>query len=307
MSSQALRDYVNRHLGSTTVLAVIGVWLDAQLTATPLDPALQARIDEVLDSVGLAGMTKGVSAADLKRILAEIRFNVLLDAKLLSHPIRSLAWTHDDTEILQAGGEVSAGFADALTQAIVPGLDGLSQQLGSPDGSFLDVGVGVAGLSIAMVRLWPSLNVVGIDPWVPALALARENVRRAGLTDRIQLRQQMVENLSDTAAFDLAWVPSAFIPATVIPRACEQVHRALRPGGWLLFAMANPGTDPVTAPLVRLRTVLWGGSPMAVDQVETLLRQTGFVGVRTLPSPPGAIVALVAARRTPNQRAAAAQ
>jgi SAM-dependent methyltransferase len=300
MSSQALREYVNRHLGSTSILAVLGVVLDAHVTATPLHPALQARIDEVLEALGLAGITEGVSAVELKQILAEIRLNMLLDAKLLLHPTPSSGWAHTETAILQAGGEVSAGFADALTRTIVPRLNGLSQRLGSPDGSFLDVGVGVAGLSIEMALLWPSLSVVGIDPWAPALALARENVRRAGLVDRIQLREQAVEDLSDENAFDLAWLPSAFIPAKAIPTACERACRALRPGGWLLFAMAHPGADPVSASLIRLRTVLWGGYPIAPDQVEKLLSRTGFVDVRTLPSPSGAIVALIAARRMPN-------
>jgi SAM-dependent methyltransferase len=242
-----------------------------------------------------------MSAADLKSMRAEIRFNMLLDAKLLVPATGSLAWTHTETELLQAGGEVSAGFAEALTRTIVPRLDGLARRLGSPDGSFLDVGVGVAGLAIAMARLWPSLNVVGIDPWAPSLALARENVRSAELTDRIQLREQTVEDLCDTDAFDLAWIPSAFMPERVIPAACEHIHRALRPGGWLLFAMANPGADPVTAAVVRLRTVLWGGCVIVPSEVEALLSQTGFVDVRTLPSPPGAIVALIAARRMPNQ------
>jgi len=300
MSSQVLRDYINRHLGSTTVLAALGAVLDAQVTEIPLQPALQEQIEEVLDAVGAGGMNEGVSAADLKQILAEIRFNMLLDAKFLFHPTRSLAWTHNESEILQAGGEVSAGFANALTHTIIPCLNGLSRQLNSPGSSFLDVGVGVAGLSIAMVHLWPSLNVVGIDPWAPALALAHENVRRAGLTDRIQLREQSVGDLSDTNAFDLAWLPSAFIPATVIPTACGKAYRALRPGGWLLFAMAHSGTDKATASFVRLRTVLWGGTLIAPNQVEAVLKQTGFADVRTLPSPKGAIVALVAARRMPN-------
>jgi hypothetical protein len=58
MSSQVLRDYINRHLGSTTVLAALGVVLDAQLTATPLQPALQGQIEEVLDAVGCSDATK---------------------------------------------------------------------------------------------------------------------------------------------------------------------------------------------------------------------------------------------------------
>ena len=175
MSSQALREFVNRHIGSTAILAALGAVLDAQATGTPLHPAIQVRIDELLEALKIDSMTKGVNATDLGRMLAEIRFNVLLDAKLLFRSTRSLSWTHPETEILQAGGEVSAGFADALTHTIVPHLDGLSQHLGSANASFLDVGVGVAGLSLAMAHLWPSLNVVGIDPWAPSLTLAREN------------------------------------------------------------------------------------------------------------------------------------
>ena len=47
MSNQALRDYINHHLGSTTVLAALGVALDALVTGTPLQPALQEQIEEV--------------------------------------------------------------------------------------------------------------------------------------------------------------------------------------------------------------------------------------------------------------------
>ena len=47
MSNQTVRDFVNRHLGSTTVLAFLGIVLDAKVTATPLRPALQERLEEV--------------------------------------------------------------------------------------------------------------------------------------------------------------------------------------------------------------------------------------------------------------------
>ncbi len=69
------------------------------------------------------------------------------------------------------------------------------------------MGVGVAGLSIAMSRLWPTLRVVGVDPWAPSLVLAREKVRAAALTDRIELRHQAAEDLTDVDSYDLAWIP----------------------------------------------------------------------------------------------------
>src|SRR6476620_7353732 len=141
MSSQALRDYVNHHLGSTTILAALGVVVEAQLAASPLPPALQARIDDFVGTVGLAGLTKGIGEAELKSLLAESRFIMLLDAKFLLDPSSCLTWAHHATEILQAGGEISAGFAGPLKSRIVPGLEGLAQRLDSSEGSFLDVGV----------------------------------------------------------------------------------------------------------------------------------------------------------------------
>ncbi|WP_164928686.1 SAM-dependent methyltransferase [Gloeobacter violaceus] len=298
--TQALREFVDRQSRSTTILAALAAVLDAQVTGNSLDPVLQARIDEVLSALGVYDLIEKYNPAQLKHLLAEIRFNMLLETKLLFDTKRTTMWAHTETEILKEAGEVSDGFADTLTRTIVPRLEGLAQRLDFPDGSFLDVGVGVAGLAIAMARLWPSLSVVGIDPWAPSLALARANVHSAGLTGRIQLRQQAAEDLCDTSTFDLAWLPSAFMPEKVMPTACEHVHRALRPGGWLLFAMANPGSDPLSASLVRLRTVIRGGCVIVPGQAETLLNQIGFVDMQTLPSPPGAVVALIAARRMPD-------
>ena len=40
-----------------------------------------------------------------------------------------------------------------------------------------------------MVRQWPSLRVVGIDPWAASLAIAHCNVQDAGLTPQIELRE----------------------------------------------------------------------------------------------------------------------
>jgi len=300
-SSKALREFVMRHVGSTAVLAALAAALDAEVSGTPLNPILQRRIDDVLEAAGVKGLTKGMSTAELGVVLAEIRFNMFLDTKLLSPAVHPLAWTYNETEILQAGGEISAGFALALKNTIAPNLEGLEQRLESPDGAFLDIGVGVAGLAIAMARLWPSLTVVGIDPWPPSLALARENVGSAGLTQRIELREQAAEHLPDVNAFDLAWIPSLFMSAEAIPAACERVHRALRPGGWLLFALANPGNDPVIASIVRLRTLLWGGVALTPAEVETLLSRIGFVAIRPLPFPPLSVVALIAARRMPQQ------
>jgi hypothetical protein len=77
-------------------------------------------------------------------------------------------------------------------------------------------GTGVGWLAIEAAHVWPALRVVGIDQWEPALALARENLGKSGVAERVEIRLQCVEDLEETARFSLAWLPGPFI----VWRAC---------------------------------------------------------------------------------------
>lgn len=296
MNVASLRDLVARLNLSAGALSVLGAAIDERTTGKLFDPNIQSHVDAVLDSLGAREMIEGLSPEELQPVLAEIRLTMLGGAKLLSEGTRERGWAYTDPDILRAAGETSAGFAGVLKQMIAPRLSGLSERL-EASGSFLDVGIGVAGLSIAMARLWPTLRVVGVDPWAPSLAIAREKVRAAAVTDRIELREQAAEDLTDVNAFDLAWIPSPFIPEKSIVAIVERVHRALRPGGWLLFAMVSPGSDPLAASYARLRTAIWGGALLAPAEAQTMLEQIGYVDVQMLPSPPSSTVAMIAGRR----------
>jgi SAM-dependent methyltransferase len=184
-----------------------------------------------------------------------------------------------------------------VERKVVPRLEDLQRRLESEGGAFLDVGVGIAALSISVARLWPSVRIVGIDIWRPSLDIAHGSVKRAGLLERIELREQAVEKLSDRGAFDLAWLPISFIPRSLIPAAVNQIRHALRPGGWLVFNTGNPNADPATSSFVRLRTLLWGGTPVTPEEAERLLTESGYNEVQRLPSPPSAPMAMIAARR----------
>lgn len=129
-------------------------------------------------------------------------------AGFVIEPSRS-GWDHEERRILLAQGHSSVLMPPILRRFVVPSLGGdLARRLEGAEASFLDVGVGVAALSVALCRSWPSLRVVGIDPWGPALVLARENVAAAGLEERIELRQMGAEMLEDAEAYDVAWVPT---------------------------------------------------------------------------------------------------
>jgi SAM-dependent methyltransferase len=217
----------------------------------------------------------------------------LLDASSKSAP--ATGWDHTDPMLLQSQGDASAVLPGMLKMHIAPALGDLAPRLEQPGARFLDVGVGVGSLAIAMCRTWPGVHVVGLDTFDAPLAIARDNVGRANLGDRIELRKLAIEELRDEAAFDLAWLPSFFISAPAIDAAIARIHACLRPGGWAIVAMLG-GADDRQRAVAGLITDCWGGGVRTAPETQSLLQRAGFATVRVLPGPASA-PAFVAAQR----------
>jgi precorrin-6B methylase 2 len=223
----------------------------------------------------------------------EIRSTLLQALTLLDAP-KTVGWRHTDRALLQAQGDASMGLVPVLKMGMIPAMGDLASRFEGADARFLDVGVGVASLSIAMCRAFPSLKVVGVDSSDVPLAIARENVERAGLGERISLVQSAIESLSaeHNAAFDLAWLPTFFIADEAIAGATKRAHDALKPGGWILYPAASAQHQAVFGVV----TDLWGGTMLSVERATALLAGAGFTSVRTIPGPPWAPGMLVGQR-----------
>lgn len=294
MSLKAVRDLAARLSISANALAVLGVALEERVRNGSLDPVIKAEVDRVVAALGATEMLDETTPEELKAMVAGIRVTFFQGSSLLANVTSAPGWSHTEPDILQSIGEVSSAVPVLLKQAIVPRMEGLAKRLESQDAAFLDVGVGVGALAISMARLWPSVRVVGIDLWKPALAIAHDNVRAAGLATRIELREQRVQDLPDSDAFDLAWFPAFFIADDVIQTALLRVYRSLRRGGWIVLGLQNAGSDGLTASLARFRTVLWGGNPRSPADAEILLKETGFCEIQTVASP---VIAAIVGRR----------
>ncbi len=300
MTTPALRDFMNRNYPAAFGLAALAAVLDARVNGAPLDPALAARVSELLTALGADAVLDDVAPQDAAACLLEIRQMLALNAKLLYPETRASSWSYDDPRLLQQIGDFSRGFAMGLTRGIIPALEGLPARFATPTATFLDVGVGVAALSLAMAEQWPALRIVGTDVFAPALALARANVDQAKLGDRITLREQSVEHLPDDSAFDLAWLPILFVGEAIVPRALDNIRGALRPGGWLTIAIPDTSAmDPINAAQWRLRITTFGGPTWPPAEIATRLRDHGFVDVRILPGPPGSPMVTIVGRRAP--------
>ncbi|WP_167484213.1 SAM-dependent methyltransferase [Mesorhizobium tamadayense] len=276
MDVESLRRVVARHAASVNVLAALGLALDSRL-----------------GSLGVSDMVADAGAAELLPVLASIKVDLLSGSKVLSAPS-----AEPMAAILrQALGDVSAGFPALLKRSIAPQLAGLPERLEAPGAAFLDIGVGVCALSVSMLREWPELRAVGIDPSADAIAQAHSNVRAAGLAHRIALYTGLGQEVAIEETFDLAFVPSAFIPEAHVRAIVPRCREALKADGWLLLAMVNPGPDALGEALAGFRTTMWGGTVFEKGAAQALVEECGYVDTRLLPGPAGAPVAFLAGRR----------
>lgn len=273
-------------LGATEALSALGASLRLRHDATTLAPELADCIDRVL---GALGVRDGVDALDVPQteaLLGIVQGFLAQAADFVVRPDRD-GWNHRDPSVLMSQGHTSVLIAMALERFVLPSIGSdLRERLEAPGASFLDVGVGVAALSIAMCRQWPSLRVVGVDPWEPALALARQSVAAAGLEDRVELRQTVAETLADEDEFDLAWVPTFFTPRAALDGIAERTLAALRPGGWATFGLYGRPGEPLADAIADMRTARQGGALVEPHEVVALLERTGYseVGVHFDPS-----------------------
>ena len=270
--SQALRDLQTAvwALGAAGALAEGGV-----------PPELQAPVREVVEAAGLD--PDDLPLADLRNAILQVGDMVARSREGALEP----GWGYTDPLILQAQGTISAQPVATLVDQVFP-------LLGLEVNDFLDVGAGVGAMCIELCRRLPNARAVGLEPQDAPFELARENVRAAGLEDRIELRQQLIQELDDEDAYDAAWLASMFMPRAVVQAALPVLLHALRDGGIVLTAAMGHGGDDLPAAAARLRAALWGAQ-VGIEELEAMAREAGFGDVTRGPAR-GAVTPLILRR-----------
>jgi SAM-dependent methyltransferase len=292
----ALRSLLNELNTSAGALAALGAALEARAAGHALAPGLAAAVSGVLEALGVATSLAALAPGELGTLLAELRVFAASHRQLAAPRPPDPGWAPACPALIQAAGEVSATLPRFIERTIAPRLAGLADRLATPGARFLDVGAGAAALSIEMARTWPALAVVGLEPWGPALDIARANVLAAGLRERVELRADRAEELADAASYDLAWVPSFFVGEPALGRVLERVRCALRAGAWLILPVLQAEPDTLGGSVVRLRAALWGGSAPTLGEAAARLSAAGFIDLESLASSPGGATGLLAGR-----------
>lgn len=271
-----LTPLIRRLNQSMLTLAAVGGALRLHGAGLHADPAVRGAIDSTLEALA-APPVATLSAEETRQALGLVMTFFAEARDLLEAPERAPGWAFEDPATLQGIGNSSAGLVDRMVRIATerPWLaDALVRR-----GEVLDVGTGVGGVALAAAAAWPSKRVVGIDLWQPSLHLAERNRLNSAVGLRVIFRHQALQDLGDVARYDLAWVPTPFIPGAVVTGALPSLHRALRPGGALILGIMPPPSDPLGHSLSRLRTIRNGGHPWSCAEVETLLLEHGFQDV----------------------------
>jgi predicted O-methyltransferase YrrM len=201
---------------------------------------------------------------------------------------RVISWSAQSDQTLLAQGRASAYGARAFAQMLLPAMGDLGSRLATPGARMLDVGVGVGAMAIAFARVFPQLHVLGIDVLDRSLELARQNIAASDVAARVTVRKQDVAGFTDDTGFDLAYLPAPFIPRPALQAGLLRVTAALRPGGWVFVAHGKFGGTPAEDALTRLKTLVYGGTPLDEAEASSLLRSAGLTSTRPLPTPDGA-------------------
>ncbi len=261
MAFQELMGISNRLLTNAQALAALTARLRLDELGIEGDPAVRAQLDGVIEALGAEQHIQDLDDGERSVALSFARSYLAQALDLVEDPARAGSWSYADPVLLQAQGSSSAIVARLIADS----------GLGAADARILDVGTGVGGLAVALATTFPESTIVGVDPWEPALALARERVASAGLDGRITLLSQTVQELDDPDGFDLVWLPSFFIPEAVLDPALARIETLMRPDATLVLGLYEGdrrwvagvcGARPLHRPRGRFRGVP-GGRPRA--------------------------------------------
>lgn len=181
--------------------------------------------------------------------------------------------------------EVSGGLQTAVVHGLLPKLPEVGAKL--KEGiRVLDMGCGGGGLMIRIAKVNPNCSCVGVDVDRHGIELARTNIAKAGLDDRVSASLMDGGEIDFADEFELVTMFEVLheMPLEVRPQVLANCYKALKPGGRLFIvdetypATVAESRDPSFrfSVLTGYNELVWGNVvPSRADQ-EKLLGDAGF-------------------------------
>ena len=226
--------------------------------------------------------------------------DVLASGRLEARLLRGIGagdyWTMERADRILLARSVSPDpFADGLVELFRRDIesDPRRRDLLEPGCRTLELGCGVAGRILTMLRAVPTLNAVGVELSPDLAAEAERRAEQLGLTDRFTVVCGDARECVTEEPFDRAFWSQFFFPETTRADALAALHAAVRPGGVVSSPLAGEDRGDAT---FRVLVASWGVPLRTPEELVAEYEAAGFVDVEVLDRDSAAPTAVRAVR-----------
>lgn len=140
-----------------------------------------------------------------------------------------------------------AGTGTPFYTRLIPGglseVPGLDERLAA-GGRIVDAACGAGNGLIRLVEHYPGCDIIGVDGDAYSIDLAHQRAAESGLSDRVTLHVQPLEDLHLDEPATLVVNNISMHECRDIDRVTSRIHDALEPGGWFVISdFPYPETD----------------------------------------------------------------
>ncbi len=154
----------------------------------------------------------------------------------------------------------------------------------------LEVGCGTAVYIKYAAHINPGLTAVGLELQRDVVDLAKENIARWGLNERVTIEFKDIRDYSSPTGFDVVSLHNNIYYFDVNERIdlFSKVNRLLNPSGLILVTTGCTGGSPIIEMLNLWSVTTKGyGRLPSVDEIKQQLQAAGFAEIRSTRLIPG--------------------
>ncbi|HXJ03626.1 MAG TPA: class I SAM-dependent methyltransferase [Candidatus Acidoferrum sp.] len=181
--------------------------------------------------------------------------------------------------------DVWVAFARSMAPLTIPAANFIAGLIGAAEGKpcrVLDIAAGHGNYGITIAKKNPNAQIVAVD-WPSVLAVAVENAKTAGVSDRYIARPGSAFETDLGTGYDFVLLTNIFhhFDQPTCEKLMRRVHAALKPGGKAVTLEFVPNEDRVTPPAAAAFSLnmLVGtdaGDAYTLSEYEKMFANAGF-------------------------------
>ncbi len=190
--------------------------------------------------------------------------------------------------------ELWINFARSMAPLTVPSAEFIAGLTGAAEGrpcKVLDIAAGHGMYGITLAKRNPNAQIIALD-WPGVLAVAQENARKFGVTDRYTPRPGSAFETDFGSGYDFVLLTNIFhhFDMPMCEKLMRRVHAALKPEGKAITLEFVPNEDRVTPPTTAAFSLVMlagtdAGDAYTFAQYEKMFGNAGFVKTTLHPVP----------------------